>query len=186
MADARLPFARRVLDLAHLAAGVHRLSSAWGTVLAEAVRVCLDDQQHVSPSEMDFDGSFDERFALHWEPATDELWRTHNDSDVATEHAAYGVALLALPALTGLTVIERSRKGTGFDFWLGDSDDDDVLAFQHKARLEVSGIRRGSQAVIAERTARKVMQIRRSDAMAVPAYVAVVEFGTPCARVVKR
>lgn len=185
MADA-LPPSGRVLDLARLAAGVHRLSSAWGTVLAEAARVCLGDQQHPSPVELEVDGSFDEPFALRWEPATDELRRTHGDAEVATEHGAYGVALLVLPALTGLTVVERSRKGTGFDFWLGDSDGDDMLPFQHKARLEVSGLRRGDHAMVVERTRRKLLQVQRSDSMAVPAYVAVVEFGAPRARVVKR
>ena len=40
------------------------------------------------------------------------------------------------------TVIHRSRKGTGFDYWLGDEKNEDELPLQSKARLEVSGIRR--------------------------------------------
>jgi len=37
-------------------------------------------------------------------------------------------------------VIERSRKGTGFDYWLGSADEVGELPFQNKVRLEVSGI----------------------------------------------
>jgi hypothetical protein len=49
-------------------------------------------------------------------------------------------AILLMRALTGYTVIERSRKGTGFDWWLGTEDN----LFQGKVRLEVSGILRGT------------------------------------------
>jgi hypothetical protein len=42
--------------------------------------------------------------------------------------------------LTQFTVIERSRKGTGFDYWLGSEDEAGELPFQNKVRLEVSGI----------------------------------------------
>ncbi|MEC4819430.1 MAG: hypothetical protein SAK29_40100 [Scytonema sp. PMC 1069.18] len=75
--------------------------------------------------------------------------RFNADTEVATEYGAYGIAALLMPYLTGLTVIERSIKGKslGFDFWLGSIDDPNTL-FQRKARLEVSGIRKGSQNII--------------------------------------
>lgn len=96
---------------------------------------------------------------------------------------AYGIAFLLIRDLTGLGVIERSRKGTGFDYWLGHAGDD--LPFQNKARLEVSGIRQGDAARQAARMSRKTKQTERSDGV-LPAYVIVVEFGTPTALVVRR
>jgi len=99
---------------------------------------------------------------------------------------AYGIAALLMPYLTGLTVIERSIKGTsfGFDFWLGSIDDPNSL-FQRKARLEVSGIRRGSESIIKSRVKMKLEQISPSDTLS-PGYVCVVEFGTPRTRIVEK
>jgi hypothetical protein len=91
-----------------------------------------------------------------------------------------------MPSLTKLTVIERSIKGRGFgfDFWLGSIDDPQTL-FQRKARLEVSGIRQGSQSILQSRVNMKLEQISPSDALS-PGYVCVVEFGTPRARIVQK
>jgi hypothetical protein len=96
------------------------------------------------------------------------------------------VAALIMPYLTNLTVIERSVKGKGFgfDFWLGVNDGSDGL-LQRKARLEVSGIRRGTAAMLQSRVNMKLSRISPSDAIA-PGYVVVVEFGNPKARVVEK
>jgi hypothetical protein len=82
--------------------------------------------------------------------------------------------------LTGKVVIERSKKGPGFDYWLGEDDDD--LLFYGKARLEISGLLLGSQSKISTRVKQKKNQIKASDHLA-PGYVAVVEFGEPTAHV---
>ena len=97
-----------------------------------------------------------------------------------------GIAALLLPHLTKLTVIERAVKGKGFgfDFWLGSIDDPDFL-FQRKARLEVSGIRKGSDSIFQSRVKMKLEQIQPSDTLS-PGYVCVVEFGTPRTRIVKK
>ena len=71
----------------------------------------------------------------------------------ATEWGACGVAILVVNQVTGKVVIERSKKGTGFDYWLGDNDDGDSLPFANSARLEVSGILTGTKAQIASRRA---------------------------------
>ncbi len=60
-----------------------------------------------------------------------------------------------------------------------------VFKFQRKARLEVSGIRKGSQSIIQSRVKMKLEQISPSDTLS-PGYVCVVEFGTPCTRVVEK
>ena len=105
-----------------------------------------------------------------------------NDLEEATQQGAYAVAILLIRALTGYTVIERSRKGTGFDWWLGTEDN----LFQGKARLEVSGILRGTMRRINSRIKARMDQTRQSDKLALTAYVVVVEFGTPRAKVVQR
>ena len=80
-----------------------------------------------------------------------------------------------------MTVIQRSFKGTGFDFWLGDSKDP---AFQRKARLEVSGLRRGSTAQVKARLELKKRQIGNT-VHTLPGYVVVVEFGQPLSLIVR-
>jgi hypothetical protein len=92
------------------------------------------------------------------------------------------VAILLIRALTGYTAIERSRKGTGFDWWLGTEDN----LFQGKARLEVSGILHGSTRRINSRIKVRTEQTKQSDNLAFVAYVVVVEFGTPRVKVVQR
>ena len=85
-----------------------------------------------------------------------------------------------LRELTGLLVIERSKKGPGFDYWLGEADDDRLFA--GKARLEVSGILSGSAGEITTRVKQKKNQIKPSAHLA-PGYVAIVEFGKPTTHV---
>ncbi|MFN6464941.1 MAG: hypothetical protein RMZ41_024410 [Nostoc sp. DedVER02] len=51
--------------------------------------------------------------------------------------------------LTEFTVIERSRKGTGFDYWLGSEEETGELPFQNKVRLQVPGIRKADTAFTA-------------------------------------
>ena len=92
------------------------------------------------------------------------------------------MAFLLIRAITGYTVVERSRKGTGFDWWLGTDDN----LFQGKAHLEVSGILQGTARRINSRIKARLRQTMQSDNLALTAYVVVVEFGTPRAKVVQR
>jgi hypothetical protein len=57
--------------------------------------------------------------------------------------------------------------------------------FQRKARLEVSGIRKGSESIIQSRVKMKLEQISPSDTLS-PGYVCVVEFGTPRTRIIEK
>jgi hypothetical protein len=109
------------------------------------------------------------------------IGRCWNDEEYATEQSAYGLhfAFLLILQLTDLTVIERSRKRTGFDYWLGIQDSTAMLPFQRMARLEVSGIRRSSQSQINTRVKQKTKQTGVSDAEGLPAYITVVEFSGP-------
>ncbi|HXG11135.1 MAG TPA: hypothetical protein VNK04_15350 [Gemmataceae bacterium] len=129
------------------------------------------------------DGAFRAEFCIEWSlDVTEAMRRYWADPEETTEQGAYGVAILLVRALTGLTVVERARKGMGFDWWLGSDD----RLFQGKARLEVSGIRAGSLRRINSRVKAKIRQTEQSDTSGLPAYIVVVEFGTPRARVVRR
>ena len=152
-------------------------------MLAQAAVICLDHEGHMAGVRLGVNGAFTAPFALSWsETLTEAKRRFWNDLEEATQQGAYAVAILLIRALTGYTVIERSRKGTGFDWWLGTEDN----LFQGKARLEVSGILRGTTRRINSRIKARMGQTRQSDSLALTAYVVVVEFGTPRAKVVQR
>jgi hypothetical protein len=161
-------------------------SLIFGATCADAAAICLDDQGHPQCVALQIDGVQSCEIELQWNAIDDTMRRFNADQEVATEYGAYGIAALIMPRLTNLTIIERSIKGKGFgfDFWLGSMDDLDIL-FQRKARLEVSGIRKGSKTIMQSRVNMKLKQISPSDTVA-PGYVAVVEFGTPRARVVEK
>lgn len=130
--------------------------------------------------ELSVHGRYSEGYRLLWPEVTDQIERCLNDPEVATEHGAVGIAVLLIKRLVGYAVVQRSRKGTGFDYWLGDEAD---TLFRNKARLEVSGIRHGDQKTIRARVQQKLVQTEASDETRLPAYVVVVEFGQPLAEV---
>ena len=154
-----------------------------GTVLAQSAVLCLEGQGHKSGARLTVPGSFNTAFRLLWSmDVTEAMRRYWNDPDETAEQGAYALALLMLRSLARLTVLERARKGTGFDWWLASEDN----LFQVAARLEVSGIMRGSARRINGRLKERMAQTERSDPSGLTAFVAVVEFGRPAARVVRR
>ncbi len=104
----------------------------------------------------------------------------------STELGAMAIAVLLSGKEIGYSAIQRSVKGTGIDYWLGDGDDPH---FQNKARLEISGILKASgnnvERAVKARVNQKLRQTERSDG-SLPAYVIVVEFGSPLADAQKR
>lgn len=167
------------LDLNSLSYGLPGLTSTMGCVLAQAAAVCLEDQDHALGVSLSVSGDFRKSFAVHWPEVSSQTRRCYNDPQEATEWGACGVAILLILEFTEYTVIERSRKGTGFDYWLGHEDE---LPFQHKARLEVSGIRNGNNSTIDRRVRQKLEQTAPTDGP-LPAFVVVVEFGQPLSKV---
>jgi hypothetical protein len=172
------------MDLSALHAGFPGITPAWGESLAQAASVSLESQGHSAPTDCAVDGSISALLALSWPTTSEQMRRTWNDLDEAVEHGAYGMAALLVAAHTDLEVVERSRKGTGFDYWLGPKGDDSAL-FQKTARLEVSGIGRGNESAVRARVKTKMEQTTVSDGV-LPAYVVVVEFGSPRARVIQK
>jgi hypothetical protein len=159
------------------------LSAYEGGSLAEAASVCLKANAHRSPVALAVRGDYQRSASLIFLEVTDQMDRTHGDPEVATERGACAIAILLICALSEYTVVHRSYKSTGIDYFLGHRDD---FLFQHKARLEVSGIGNGSETDIRRRKKIKLEQTRRSDASELPAIVVIVEFSRPMAEVVQR
>ena len=166
----------------HLGDVIERLPALephWLASIAHATAVCLDDQDHQSGVQIAIVSDFKGTFEFHWDAITEQMRRTWEDEQYATEHGAYCLAFLLIMELTGLSVIERSRKGPGFDYWLGEPSE---LPFQNKARMEVSGIRNGTRGQINQRVREKMEQVSPSDGT-YPAIIVVIEFSRPEAQV---
>lgn len=167
-------------DLGH---GFPHVPPECGTVLVQSAVLCLEGQGHKSGTRLMVQGTFQTAFHLVWSlDVTEAMRRYWNDPDETVEQGAYALALLVLRSLAGLTVLERSRKGSGFDWWLACTDN----LFQATARLEVSGIMRGSTRRINQRLKERVAQTERSDPSGLTALIAVIEFGGPIAKVARR
>jgi hypothetical protein len=176
----------RDVTLETLSGGMPGITPRYGACLAEAASFCMEDQKHSSGVRLRVDGDYDDYFRVLWISLSpqNQLERCWRDAEVATELGAYGIAALIIPLLTNYIVVERSRKGTGFDYWLGEKGRIDRL-FQNKARLEVSGIRNGDESVIRQRVSQKMRQTSKSNGK-LHAIIAVVEFSTPRSRVVNK
>ena len=157
----------------------------YGSFLAEAASHCLRHSGHPNPVDLCIAGDVSLRASFMWCGVTEQEESTWADLQEATEYGAYGVAILVVLRLTDATRIERSAKGTGIDYWVGDGKDERGI-FQRTARLEVSGILKGDKTKVAARLAEKLSQTRQSDKTGMPAYVVIVEFGSPEVIVNKR
>lgn len=176
-----------LLHLASLIEGIPALTPALGGALAEAAAICFDNQGHGESCYLSVLWAVEQRaFTLHNLQVTESMRRAYRDLQEATELGACGVAILIARELTGHTAIERSVKGTGFDYWLGavHSPDSGLEPLERKARLEVSGILQGTIEIIEARIREKIHQTRRS-AGDYPAYIIVVEFNRPGAWMVQ-
>jgi hypothetical protein len=149
--------------------------------MAQAARVCLTDCQHGSPCGLTVDGGHSATLPLAFVEAGAADIRSWNDQEEATQQGAYAVAILLMRRLDNLTVIERSRRGTHFDWWLGLANSEPL--FQDKVCLEVSGIRVGSEAGISARVAEKWDRFGAGPAGDVARRrVVVVEYSRPLVR----
>ncbi len=155
------------------------LSEGTALNMLEAAVVCLCRQQHNSGVSMPISGVQNYNQVLEWDTLfTNTLDRAYADQEVATELGAVCISILIALSITPYTIIERSRKKTGFDYWLGDKNA--TLPFVHSARLEISGIFCNPQGV-QQRVRYKLRQTSQSDNLKIPAYVSVVEFSQPTA-----
>ncbi|MDD9956038.1 MAG: hypothetical protein OXP68_07440 [Anaerolineaceae bacterium] len=179
-----------VLNLDLLESGsMQGLTSKAGGFLLEACLVCLAHNGHSSGIAMQVDEARDTiHFRLDWSGSVGEQeTRTHADMQDATEWGACGVACLLICKLTGLVVTRRSRKGTGFDYWLGsglEKGSATSLPFQDEARLEVSGmLSEERMSEINSRLREKTKQIKGGKRTDLTGYAVVLEFSRPLAKV---
>jgi len=169
------------LALTDLADVIPIFNPAVAAYYIEACMICFESCGHVHTINLQIQGTFSQVFAISWVDAiTEQMRRNWKDDRYTTEHGAVALALLVIRPLTGYTVIERSDQGTGFDYWLGNDDEgeDTEWPFQHKARLEISGIRRGTRSQVSQRVSDKRQQSRHKGG-GLSTYVAVVEFSVP-------
>ena len=177
-----------MLDLNELNNGLLAITPYFGRALAEAAGVCLESQGHSQGVQIRILGYDNCNYELTWPDVTEQVNRTWNDSQEATEYGATAIAVLLAKKEIGYLVIERARKGTGIDYWLGEETDSPL--FQRKARLEISGILKvqgndnAVKRAVAARVNEKLRQANRSSG-SLPIYVIVVEFGTPIAEIQK-
>ena len=172
-----------MLDLTKLGDGLPAITPSFGKALAEAAGICLESQGHTQHAIIVIRGYIDNELRLAWPEITEQARRNWNDPREATEYGATAIAVLIASQELGYSVIERSPIGTGIDYWLG--EESETLSLERMARLEISGIRRGSNADIRARVREKFERLSASG-MELPVFVIVVEFSTPTAEVQKK
>ncbi|WP_163423295.1 hypothetical protein [Flagellimonas sp. CMM7] len=166
-----------ILDLTELELGKHHnLTPAMGANLSHAAAVCINDRGHSKNTSATGKGVYTRNYILKRCDVTDEIKRTWEDMQEATEEGACGVALVQVAKESKYQVIERSRKGTGIDYWLGDNDS---FLFQRKARLEVSGSLNGDEGELNKRLKIKIEQTKQSDSTKLPVIIVIVGFAQP-------
>jgi hypothetical protein len=166
------------LDLERIRDCSPALSKSWSEARFEAAIFCLNYNGHTSNIECEHTGNRNKYKLLWVSRVTDTIKRTCHDIQEATEHGAEGMAALFTKELTPYEMILRSTKRTGFDYWLGNLQND-TLIYQQSARLEISGLIRGSNSEFCSRIKNKKKQTEKSLDTKLPAYVAIIDFGTP-------
>ena len=171
--------------------------------LSEACSVCLKRSSHVSGVILSVTGLGGGDYRLFWDDVTIQMIRTWNDLDEAVEYGAACLAEFIVKEKIGHMVLSRSYKGTGFDYLLGDRNVHEVSDVERaatlawvevlkdetlvvRARLEVSGIMKGTDGRVRERVSEKLEQMKVSDGWGVPGYAVVVEFDRPLAVIAER
>jgi hypothetical protein len=165
------------LDLSALAGGTAHLTPALCADLVEAAVVCLAGKGHVPGVCLQV---HERAVSLAWEAPDPRAKRSRGDPQEATERGATALAIALVRGGTDLDVVERSWKGTGFDYFLASSTDGPTFA--RAACLEVSGILDDDHRIIEQRLRDKVAQVQRGGA-GLPGYAVVVGFRTPRAAV---
>jgi len=154
------------------------LTPAVGQSYAEAASVCLS-RHHRPPVEIEVAQRPDGPAALRglaWQPPGARELAAWANADDATRDGAYAVALAVLEAELRLLAVSRAETLTGADYYLaepGNTDGGDDL--ERAFRLEVSGVDKGTRAVVHQRLNQKVDQARRGNS-SLPAYACVVGF----------
>jgi hypothetical protein len=149
---------------------------------AEAAAVCFEENNYTGSVTLKIEGERTAQFHFTWEQVSQQVKDMHNDLIYETEYGAYCIAFLIIHHLTDYKIIRRSKRKTGFDYWLGDKNA--AYPFEDIARLEVSGILKGSATEIKRRIKEKQEQVEQSDDTLLPAYIVVTEFSKPISKLI--
>lgn len=190
------------LVLSDLSKGLPGVTEESGKVHLQQISVCLDNQGHqwgttltvvykedVEPQHLfrKNEATIYEYILPNWLSVTSQMQRNHGqDLAYTSEQAAYGIAFLLILELTEFTIIRKSVKTTGVDWYLGYKNDPHDL-FKDAGRLEVSGLLYESpQNTIRSRARIKLKQTAPSDIKDLPVYVVIAEFSKPETWVMKK
>lgn len=166
-----------------LAEGKLGLSARSGSALAESAEFCLHHSGHPECVGLTLSGDITGAGILEWSaPEARVASRTYGDLKRAAEDGACAVAIVVVTQTEGFPAVMKASQGPGFDYWLTSNDDTNLFL----ARLEVSGILKGSASNIATREQTKIEQTQNSDDTKLIAYTAIVEFGGPEVKTTKR
>ena len=169
-----------IIELTTLALRVGELPGFTASRLAaraEAASVCLEQNGYRAECQFTVRDTMEMNHVVpaRLVPITERMRAANADLQEATEHGAEAIAAILSLELTPYTIVERARKGTGFDYWLGTGP------LELKARLEISGILKGTLQELEARVRKKNRQTGRSDDLGYPAFICVVEFSHPFA-----
>ena len=167
------------LDLEILRTGILGLTQEFGSFCLQACTVCLENSNHLNGVSAILTETYPDNLQLNWTSIVDQqVIRNWKDLQEATEYGATAIAILLVKELTEFNCIERSSKGLGFDYWLG--EEDNFGLFQNKAKLEISGILKETETNSLEiRTKIKENQTMKSAFLNMNAHICVTEFSNP-------
>ena len=173
------------INLQEIKKGLPALDLASANHCYVACMVCLHRNKHGNGVRLELTGDTVATITMQWEDYfDDQIDKTWQDQEYATEHGAICVSAMLMKEFTDYTIIERSRKSTGFDYWLGKEDD---VPFRKSARLEISGIfQETNENSVQKRFQAKNKQTKQSDSTQLPAYISIIEFSKPRALFAKK
>ena len=180
-----MPKALPLIDLSDLGAvSFPGLTKAQGNNLAEAAAFCLHILGHVQGVQLKVTGVVKGSYQITWTNLPNNVEAARNDHQEATEEGAEGLAILLAHRNLGYEVTLRSRKRTGYDYQMRKLG---AQGEEISARFEVSGILNPPPGEMNRRTNRKIKQVKAHEQPwdDSPAFVMVIEFKTPMARIVE-
>ena len=170
------------IELDSLYNGLPTLTENMGRMLTESALYCLTVHKHLSGVELSIYESLNQKVIISWGIDLDNrAYHTYKDHEEVTEWGATCIGILLSLRFTKYNTVQRSAKGGGFDYWVGDNQSDDSLPFQKMAKLEISGVFSGSKSKLSYRTTQKKKQISKSESPSFTSIVSVIEFSAPMA-----
>ncbi|MEN0046174.1 MAG: hypothetical protein AAF806_03835 [Bacteroidota bacterium] len=174
------------LNLYELAKQVSGITEVVGNFFAEAAQVCLELNGHQSGVAINLEGIYNEQVVLKWDRVLDqETFASWKDEKEATEYGATAIALLLVLHFGAYQFVERSPQFALGDYYLKSTSLENMNT-KDEAFLEISGIFNSSKGnTINIRIAQKKKQLKHKPIQGENVLIAVVEFSTPQAKIVK-